>query len=132
MSYGQVRAALLCPPTRPRLPITNGEAGTRHRPGVGVVVAEARELMLVRLRTQQSGSVVVGERQRTCHVVPYPETVEIPEFLTAYCGLRIAPGSADVVSSVGMPCEACLAHSSIPVFSMLRPLRDQIGGVGEL
>jgi len=53
----------------------------------------------------------------------------MPEFLTAYCGLRIAPGAGDVIpAAIGMPCESCMARSDIPAFDGLRRFRGQLGG----
>lgn len=86
-------------------------------------------LMLVRLRSRQPDGVMVGQRQRSCHVVPVPDAAEILAFLTAYCGLQIAPGSAEIVLSPGgMPCESCLARSPVPAFTLLRRFRGRIGG----
>ncbi|GHH59748.1 hypothetical protein [Lentzea cavernae] len=52
---------------------------------------------------------LVGESQRTCHMVPIPAADEVPEQLTALCGLVIERGTAELVTpGEGMPCEACL------------------------
>ncbi|MCX2953785.1 hypothetical protein ORI60_36120 [Lentzea sp. NEAU-D7] len=60
--------------------------------------------LLVRLRQG-----LVGESQRTCHMVPTPTTDEVPERLIALCGLAIERGTAELVAlGEGMPCEACL------------------------
>lgn len=82
-------------------------------------------LLLVRLRTSQPDGTRVGERDRTCHLVPFSPSEAVPEVLTAYCGLPITPGVAESVDRLlGMPCEACLARSPIPLFAMLRQLWD--------
>lgn len=85
-------------------------------------MSESREALLVaRLRARQPDGTSVGERERTCHLVPVSAPEAIPEFLTAYCGLTIGPGAAELLDGLrGMPCEACLAGSPIPAFSMLR------------
>lgn len=64
---------------------------------------------LVRLR-----SGVVGETKRVCHIVPVMPGA-IPEFLTAHCGLRIEPGTAELLESpAGMPCVPCLLRVPLP------------------
>jgi hypothetical protein len=51
---------------------------------------------------------VVREAQRVCHIVPVPEST--PDELTAYCGMSIRPGQAELVNGTqGMPCVLCLA-----------------------
>jgi hypothetical protein len=88
-----------------------------------------RALILVRLKPRQPDGSVIGESRRACHLVPMPEADAMPQFLTAYCGLRIAPGSGEVLSSpCGMPCEPCMANSPVAAFSMLRQFRPQLGG----
>jgi hypothetical protein len=63
--------------------------------------------MLVRLRQG-----VVGESRRTCHLVPVPDTDRMPDYLVAWCGERIAQGTADLLPvATGMPCESCLANA---------------------
>jgi hypothetical protein len=63
-------------------------------------------LLLVRLRRG-----VVGERARVVHIVSFPTLGEIPESLTAYCGIEIRHATADVLPRpCGMPCERCLAR----------------------
>lgn len=53
---------------------------------------------------------IVGETQRSCHLVPAPATDVVPEFLIALCGQKFAPGTADLLKLfVGMPCERCVA-----------------------
>lgn len=53
----------------------------------------------------------------------------VPEFLSAYCGLRIGPGMGEVLpSAVGMPCELCMARLPTPASSMLRRLGNGLGG----
>lgn len=69
---------------------------------------------------------MIGESRRTCHLVPLPEADAMPRHLTAYCGLRIAPGSGEVLTSpAGMPCELCLARSPVVSMTMLRQVRDR-------
>lgn len=88
-----------------------------------------RALILVRLKPRQPDGSVIGESRRTCHLVPLPDADAMPRFLTAYCGLRIAPGSGEVLATpVGMPCETCLARSPVPAFEMLRQFRGLSGG----
>lgn len=87
-----------------------------------------RALLLIRLRRVQPDGSVVGERQQYCHLVAVPDSAVMPEFLTAYCGLRITQGSGEVLpSAVGMPCELCMAHSPIPAFAALRRFRNRLG-----
>jgi hypothetical protein len=88
-----------------------------------------RALILVRLKPRQPDGSVIGESRRACHLVPMPEADAMPQFLTAFCGLRIAPGSGEVLSSpTGMPCEPCLAGAPIVTFAMLRQSRPRLGG----
>lgn len=71
---------------------------------------------------------MIGESRRTCHLVPMPDADAMPPFLVAYCGLRIAPGSGEVLSTpVGMPCEPCLARSPVPTFALLQQFRGRLG-----
>jgi len=71
---------------------------------------------------------MIGESRRTCHLVPLPDADAMPRHLTAYCGLRIAPGSGDVLASpTGMPCEVCLARSPVVSFAMLQQSRPRLG-----
>jgi hypothetical protein len=85
-----------------------------------------RALILVRLKPRQPDGSMIGESRRTCHLVPLPEADAMPRHLTAYCGLRIAPGSGEVLTSpAGMPCEPCLAHSPVVSMAMLRQVRDR-------
>ena len=54
----------------------------------------------------------VGERNRTVHLVPMPDTETIPQHLTAHCGQQFAPGTIELLSQPhGMPCERCLAKA---------------------
>ncbi|TDP96593.1 hypothetical protein [Labedaea rhizosphaerae] len=54
---------------------------------------------------------VVGESQRTLHVVPVPET----SGLRAYCGLVIDPAAADAFPEPeGQPCFECLMYAPVP------------------
>jgi hypothetical protein len=71
---------------------------------------EAPPVLLVRLRRG-----VVGETQRTSHIVPAPKAGGIPDVLTAYCGMTIAPGAAELLNApAGMPCVLCLASAPMP------------------
>ncbi|MGH3862417.1 MAG: hypothetical protein ACRDSQ_23000 [Actinokineospora sp.] len=64
-------------------------------------------ILLVRLRPGPG----IGERRRGVHLVSAPDSV--PEHLTAWCGMRIAAGTADLLPDFsGMPCELCLAKAS--------------------
>lgn len=95
---------------------------------VVAVMADHRALMLIRLKTHQPDGTRIAESHRVCHLVPVPGSPELPEFLTAYCGLRIAPGAGEVIpSAIGMPCEPCMANSDIPAFAGLRAFRSHIG-----
>lgn len=79
-------------------------------------------LLLVRLHPRLPGGVVVGESRRVCHLVPVPVPCPgaLPAVLSAYCGVVIAPGMAELLTAIsGMPCEPCLARSPIPVFALL-------------
>jgi hypothetical protein len=91
-----------------------------------------RALMLVRLRSRQPNGTVVGEADRVCHLVPVPDSPTMPEFLVAYCGLRIGPGAAEVLPSMaGMPCEPCLVRSPVPILTALRPPAGLGAGAGD-
>jgi hypothetical protein len=84
----------------------------------------ARALILVRLKPRQPDGTMIGESRRACHLVPLPDADAMPRHLTAYCGLRIAPGSGEVLAApAGMPCTACMARSPVVSFAMLRQLR---------
>jgi hypothetical protein len=86
-------------------------------------------LILVRLKPRQPDGSMIGESRRTCHVVPVPDVDAMPQFLTAFCGLRIQPGCGEVLSVPhGMPCERCLARSPVVSFAMLRQSRDRFHG----
>jgi hypothetical protein len=88
-----------------------------------------RALILVRLKPRQPDGSMIGESRRTCHLVPTPEADAMPQFLTAYCGLRIAPGSGEVLSTpAGMPCEPCLACSPVVALDLLPRFRPWLGG----
>lgn len=53
---------------------------------------------------------VVGETQRSCHLVPAPETDVVPETLIALCGQEFTPGTCDLLEIfTGMPCTVCVA-----------------------
>lgn len=91
----------------------------------------ARALILVRLKPRQPDGTMIGERRRTCHLVPLPDTDTIPRHLTAYCGLPIWPGSGEVLAAPsGPPCEACLLRSPVVSLELLRRSRA-LDGPGE-
>lgn len=74
-------------------------------------VATSPPILLVRLKTHQPDGTRVGERERTCHLVPVPMSGGMPEVLRAYCGVPIQPGGADLLPTMsGMPCERCLTR----------------------
>jgi hypothetical protein len=92
----------------------------------------ARAMILVRLKPRQPDGSVIGESRRTCHLVPLPEADAMPRHLTAYCGLRIAPGSGEVLHApCGMPCEGCMARSPVVSFDMLRQVHPRLGRPAE-
>jgi hypothetical protein len=67
-------------------------------------------VLFVRLRRG-----LVGETRRVVHIVPIPALDAIPAVLTAYCGLHIRPGTADLLPEPqGMPCVRCLAKLPLP------------------
>jgi hypothetical protein len=68
-------------------------------------------VMFVRLRRG-----VVGETLRLVHIVPILDPDAIPpHVLTAYCGLDIHPGTAELLPEPkGMPCVHCLATVPLP------------------
>ncbi|GAB2806068.1 hypothetical protein [Lentzea nigeriaca] len=72
---------------------------------------EARmPVLLVRKRAG-----VVGETQRTCHLVPVPDDDRTPLALTAYCGELIHRGEAELLTQPsGMPCVSCLFRVPMP------------------
>ncbi|GLZ29436.1 hypothetical protein Lesp02_16260 [Lentzea sp. NBRC 105346] len=58
---------------------------------------------------------IVGESQRTCHLVPMPEDGRPPLALTAYCGELIHRGEAELLTQPsGMPCVGCLFRVPMP------------------
>ena len=58
---------------------------------------------------------VVGETQRTCHLVPMPDDDPTPLALTAYCGELIHRGEAELLTEPsGMPCVGCLFQVPMP------------------
>lgn len=58
---------------------------------------------------------LVGERERLVHIVPVPAGSGAPDLLTAYCGLRFEPGTAEVLSAPqGMPCFRCVVEAPTP------------------
>jgi hypothetical protein len=74
-------------------------------------VFAARLLLGVRL----SGGRVVGETDRVVHLFPIPSGRVIPEQLWAFCGLKIRPGDAELVTvGTGMPCVACVMAAPDP------------------
>ncbi|MEV6715678.1 hypothetical protein AB0M48_26965 [Lentzea sp. NPDC051208] len=57
---------------------------------------------------------VVGETQRTCHLVPVPDD-DTQVALTAYCGELIHRGEAELLTQPsGMPCVGCLFRVPMP------------------
>jgi hypothetical protein len=72
---------------------------------------EARmPVLLVRKRAG-----VVGETQRTCHLVPVPDDDNAPLAMTAYCGELIHRGEAELLAQPsGMPCVGCLFRVPMP------------------
>ncbi|MCO1577700.1 hypothetical protein M8C13_18250 [Crossiella sp. SN42] len=55
---------------------------------------------------------VVGESQRSCHIVPLPTNGDLPDVLTACCGTRITRHQTELLTRMaGMPCELCVARS---------------------
>ncbi|SFR20121.1 hypothetical protein SAMN04488564_105124 [Lentzea waywayandensis] len=57
---------------------------------------------------------VVGETQRTCHLVPVPDDDTLLA-LTAYCGELIYQGEAELLAQPsGMPCVGCLFRVPMP------------------
>ena len=84
---------------------------------------EIPSILLVRLRPRLPNGNWVGERERVVHLVPMPQSREVPEALLAYCGQVILPGTAELLDGLsGMPCNRCLARSRIPTFAILRTL----------
>jgi len=79
------------------------------------------KLLLVRARKSLAGNV-----RRTCHVVIVPEDGVLPAFLTACCGVRFTPGSAELLDQIhGTSCETCLAKT--PVHDQLVLNSSRIG-----
>lgn len=79
------------------------------------IVERGTPILLVRLKPRLPNGAVVPESRRVCHLVALPEANTKPEALRAYCGLKILPGSADLLDGVaGMPCEPCLAAFRVP------------------
>jgi hypothetical protein len=57
---------------------------------------------------------MVGERNRTVHLVPTPNTETIPGHLTAHCGMQFAPGTIELLNEPhGMPRVRCVA--TVPI-----------------
>jgi len=71
---------------------------------------------------------LVRNVQRSCHVVIVPNDDMLSEFLTACCGVRFTPGSAELLDHIsGTLCEACLAKTPVPVRPALDRLRASPG-----
>jgi hypothetical protein len=69
---------------------------------------QSRAVMFVRARPG-----MVGERDREVHVVPV-QGMPV-EVLTAYCGARFGPGSAELrPAPLGMPCVRCWPTAPLP------------------
>jgi hypothetical protein len=77
-------------------------------------IQETEARMPVLLVRKRAG--VVGETQRTCHLVPMPEDDgRTPLALTAYCGELIHRGEAELLTQPsGMPCVGCLFRVPMP------------------
>ncbi|MET9627586.1 hypothetical protein ABZX92_08990 [Lentzea sp. NPDC006480] len=76
-------------------------------------IQETEARMPVLLVRKRAG--VVGETQRTCHLVPMPDDDRTPLALTAYCGELIHRGEAELLTQPsGMPCVACLFRVPMP------------------
>jgi hypothetical protein len=57
----------------------------------------------------------VGETRRVVHVFEAPTGDEVPERLTALCGLSFGAGELERLDAVrGMPCESCLRRTPTP------------------
>jgi hypothetical protein len=57
---------------------------------------------------------IVAESKRVVHVVPTPKSMEMPEYLTAYCRARIPSDAVELMAEpVGMPCVTCLAWARL-------------------
>ncbi len=53
---------------------------------------------------------IVGETDRTVHLIRVTAAETMPEKLTALCGLKIRPGDAEQVAvGTGMPCVPCVS-----------------------
>ncbi|MEU0883542.1 hypothetical protein ABZ345_33470 [Lentzea sp. NPDC005914] len=76
-------------------------------------IQETEARMPVLLVRKRAG--VVGETQRTCHLVPMPDDDCTPLALTAYCGELIHRGEAELLTQPsGMPCVGCLFRVPMP------------------
>jgi hypothetical protein len=77
-------------------------------------IQETEARMPVLLVRKRAG--VVGETQRTCHLVPVPDDDgRTPLALTAYCGELIHRGEAELLTQPsGMPCVGCLFRVPMP------------------
>ena len=85
-------------------------SGAASSPALGAAVTEPAPIMLVGLRP---GLAVLT--RRVVHVVPVPSTDSIPERLTAFCGLVIERGQADLLDGVtGAPCTMCTLQAPLP------------------
>jgi hypothetical protein len=59
---------------------------------------------------------VVGETQRTCHLVPVPNVGTLPAVLTALCEQQFVPGQTEQLAKLcAMPCVACLVLAASTV-----------------
>ncbi|MFI7116870.1 hypothetical protein [Amycolatopsis sp. NPDC049868] len=57
----------------------------------------------------------VGESRRVVHVFKVPPGEEIPNQLTAYCGVVLGRDELELHGEVrGMPCERCLREAPTP------------------
>ena len=59
---------------------------------------------------------VVGETQRTCHLVPVSDPGTVPALFTALCGQQFMPGQTEQLAGFcAMPCVACLVFTASTV-----------------
>lgn len=96
------------------------KAGSGGRPG-DTVPADDPPIILVRLKPG-----LTGETKRVVHLVRVPDSGNVPEELTAYCGERFEPGTIEFLPApTGMPCVRCLITAPVPRSPALPPQSDQ-------
>lgn len=96
-----------------------GRAGTTADTSSTHALLPAAELKVLFVRLKRGimrGERVVGERERSVHIVPMPEDPNVPpERLFALCPESFGPGELELVEDIFtgagvLPCDQCVAE----------------------